>query len=93
MRKLTQALTNPKEGLRSINAGLNFLTSIFTREKDTPKTVHLLPIDDHWREKSKVPYGRMEQVENVIKLINVDELEGNAAKQALRSSEQLTERS
>ena len=93
VRKLTQALTNPKEGLRSINAGLNFLTSIFTREKDTPKTVHLLPKDEHWREKSKVPYGRMEQVENVIKLINVDEIDGNAAKEALRSSEQLTERS
>ena len=72
---------------------MNFLTSIFTREKDTPKTVHLLPVDDHWREKAKVPYGRMEQVENVIKLINVDELDHSAAKKALRSGEQLTERS
>ena len=69
LRKLKQAVTNPREGRRSINAGLNFVRYLFTtkREKQAPFVVKAAAIDEAWRTRIRVPHGRMERAETVLR--------------------------
>jgi hypothetical protein len=62
-------VTDPKEGKRSINAGLNFVRYLFTneREKERPFEAPEVPVTDEWNAKIKVPHGRMERVETVVR--------------------------
>jgi len=67
LRKLLQAFANPREGIRSVNAGLNYLLSIFSEKNpDQEKIARILP-DDIWRNRIKPPFGRMEKLSNAVK--------------------------
>lgn len=68
-RKLRQMVTDPKEGKRSINAGLNFVRYLFTneREKERPFDAPELPVTEEWNARIKTPHGRMERVETVVR--------------------------
>ncbi len=63
-RKLLQAVTMPSEGLRSLNAGLNFAKSIVhgsTPDGAVPLTPERM-VDENWHSRVRVPRGRMEDI-------------------------------
>ena len=64
LRKGVQALTNPQEGIRSVNAFKNFLGSLVRGEKAVAAPV--LPtqtvVNELWGSRMRVPRGRMEEV-------------------------------
>lgn len=65
IRKAMQAVTNPREGVRSVNAFKNFILSILRGDKAMDKApVAPTPaiIDDQWGNRTRVPRGRMEQI-------------------------------
>lgn len=64
VRKALQAVTNPAEGIRSVNAFLNFLLSIVRGEKafSAPLPAKQATVDELWGSRIKVPRGRMEEV-------------------------------
>jgi anaerobic magnesium-protoporphyrin IX monomethyl ester cyclase len=68
-RKLVQMVTNPREGKRSVNAGLNFVRYLFTtqREKEKPFEAPEIPVTQEWNAKIKTPFGRMERMETVVR--------------------------
>ncbi|MBN2000786.1 radical SAM protein [candidate division KSB1 bacterium] len=61
--KLLQAIKNPREGWRSLNAGLKYLFYLFTnrRKKQQPFAVQAPPMCDEWLGHIPVPMGRMEK--------------------------------
>jgi len=61
-RKALQALTQPREGMRSVNAFGNFLKSLITGEKAAAAPVEpkFAAIEEGWQARTKVPKGRME---------------------------------
>jgi radical SAM superfamily enzyme YgiQ (UPF0313 family) len=65
LRKLAQAVTDPREGRRSINAGVNFLRYLLRGPGDDggaqPSVAGTLSED--WYARTRVPYGRMEKLE------------------------------
>jgi radical SAM superfamily enzyme YgiQ (UPF0313 family) len=66
LRKLGQAFVNPKEGVRSFNAGINFIYSLFVKKEKNFRSISNVNYDENWRNKVKVPYGRMEELEKNI---------------------------
>jgi radical SAM superfamily enzyme YgiQ (UPF0313 family) len=68
LRKARQALTNPHEGRRSLNAGLNFLRYLFSNERtrDAPFSTNEIAIPNDWAQRQRVPYGRMERMERAL---------------------------
>lgn len=64
LRKAVQAVTQPKEGIRSVNAFANFLRSIVVGKK--AETVSIPPkfaaIEEGWHSRTRVPVGRMEGI-------------------------------
>ena len=69
LRKLMQAVTRPREGIRSFNAGGNFIKYLFTnkREEEAGFRVQKLEAADDWNSRVRVPHGRMERMENQVK--------------------------
>ena len=62
--KLKQAVLSPREGLRSLTAGLKFIGYLLTRRK-AQNAVHAHPQSDvppNWHEHIRVPMGRMEHL-------------------------------
>ena len=66
IRKGLQAIRDPKEGLRSLNAFKNFILSILRGEGPKPVAPQVAPkasaIDEHWGTRTRVPRGRMEEI-------------------------------
>ena len=64
LRKAVQAVTNPKEGLRSVNAFKNFLISIVRGDKAVTSALppKQATIDEAWNARTRVPRGRMEMI-------------------------------
>ncbi|MCB2059966.1 MAG: radical SAM protein [Novosphingobium sp.] len=64
LRKAVQAVTDPQEGVRSVNAFKNFLLSLVNGEKAQPAPVLAgkAIVDEAWGARTKVPKGRMEHV-------------------------------
>ncbi|MGE5562867.1 MAG: B12-binding domain-containing radical SAM protein [Bacillota bacterium] len=64
MRKAVQAMTNPQEGIRSVNAFKNFLGSLVRGEKAAaaPVKATQTAVDEQWGSRIRVPRGRMEEV-------------------------------
>jgi radical SAM superfamily enzyme YgiQ (UPF0313 family) len=64
LRKAVQALTNPQEGLRSINAFKNFLASLVHGEKAAaaPVLATEAVVNELWGSRIRVPRGRMEEI-------------------------------
>lgn len=91
--KLLQAVTNPREGIRSINAGFNFIFSLFRGDKQRAVISQISPIDEEtWRQKIKTPYGRMEKLANVVKINKDHEIPYDELQNMLRKAESETER-
>lgn len=70
LRKLLQLVREPREGLRSLNAGLNYIYYLFTdkREKEKPFSVPAIEGGEQQSEsRIRVPHGRMERMEKVAK--------------------------
>ena len=68
-RKLAQVLKHPREGLRSFNAGKNFLRYLVTsdRQRHPPLRVPSLGSDARWNSRIQVPHGRMERIQTAVK--------------------------
>ncbi|MEL6182593.1 MAG: radical SAM protein, partial [Myxococcota bacterium] len=70
MRKLIQAIRDPREGLRSVNGFINFLKYLFSdgqkrgQGKLMSKPIH---VDDAWHTRIQVPKGRMERVADMLR--------------------------
>jgi radical SAM superfamily enzyme YgiQ (UPF0313 family) len=64
LRKAVQAVTEPAEGLRSVNAFGNFLRSIVTGKKAQPVAIppKFGAIEEGWHARTRVPLGRMESI-------------------------------
>ncbi len=64
MRKAVQAVTSPREGIRSVNAFKNFLMSIWRNDKASQPLLRNTPaaIESDWGSRIRVPRGRMEEV-------------------------------
>ena len=64
MRKAVQAVTDPKEGIRSVNAFKNFIFSIVRGDKAPAKQIapKSAAIEEQWGARTRVPRGRMEDV-------------------------------
>jgi radical SAM superfamily enzyme YgiQ (UPF0313 family) len=64
LRKAAQAVTQPREGIRSINAFGNFLHSIVTGKKAqaAPIEPKFAAIEEGWHSRMRVPSGRMESL-------------------------------
>lgn len=62
--KLRQAILHPREGWRSFVAGWYFAWYTLTnkRKKQPPFQVLRLPVPEDWRDRQKVPMGRMERI-------------------------------
>jgi len=65
LRKLLQAATSPREGRRSINAGINFLRYLLRGRLDDPRAQPSAAgaASEDWYARIRVPYGRMETLE------------------------------
>ena len=65
-RKAVQAVTDPKEGIRSINAFKNFVFSMARGERPKIETsaipVKAAHVDEVWQGRTRVPKGRMEEL-------------------------------
>jgi len=68
--KLWQALRNPREGWRSLVAGMHFLAYLLTtkRGKQRPFAVDPKPVPSGWHSYVKVPMGRMERIKKGVEL-------------------------
>ena len=65
IRKAVQAVTDPTEGMRSINAFKNFVLSLTSGERASVAPVlpaNAAAVDEQWGSRVRVPRGRMEQV-------------------------------
>jgi len=64
LRKGVQAVRQPKEGIRSVNALANFLRSIVTGEKAEAVSIppKFAAIEEGWHSRTRVPAGRMESI-------------------------------
>jgi anaerobic magnesium-protoporphyrin IX monomethyl ester cyclase len=62
--KFLQAVKNPKEGYRSIQAALYFIRSLFLARKKIKKQITRIPPepDSEWQSYIRVPMGRMEKI-------------------------------
>lgn len=62
--KLGQALRQPAEGYRSLRAGMHFLRYTLWNHRRHPASTaeKVLPIPPDWRQRIRVPKGRMEEV-------------------------------
>lgn len=65
-RKAVQAITDPKEGIRSVNAFKNFVFSMARGERPTVEApsipVKAAQVDENWSGRMRVPRGRMEEL-------------------------------
>lgn len=92
-RKILQAFSSPKEGKRSVNAGLNFIKSLFARDqKHKTPTLPIHHADETWRHRIKVPHGRMEEIELTLKQVKTQKIPIELLQDQLRESESKTER-
>lgn len=70
-KKLLQAIKNPAEGIRSINAGINFIKHLIKGEKKlqhkTNTRINPNITKENWHRRIKVPFGRMELINNAVK--------------------------
>lgn len=68
-RKLAQAVTNPREGIRSVSAGGNFIKYLFTNKRKTEEGFRSQRLEtaESWHTRTRVPHGRMERMDNVVK--------------------------
>ena len=78
-KKLTQAILNPHEGRRSITAGINYIFSIFSKDEVEIGVVASIS-SDNYEHKEKVPYGRMELQENLIKKSRLESWDDSTTK-------------
>lgn len=64
LKKAVQAVTQPKEGVRSVNAFANFIKSLVNGEKANAPVIEPTfdAIEEGWRSRTKVPLGRMEKI-------------------------------
>lgn len=62
VRKAIQAVAQPREGIRSINAFGNFLKSLMIGEKavQAPLEAKFAAVQEGWHSRTRVPNGRME---------------------------------
>jgi radical SAM superfamily enzyme YgiQ (UPF0313 family) len=69
IRKLRQAITKPREGLRSVAAALSFIAYLVTnkRRRQASFQVPVFDIPEGWRNRTRVARGRMEQMDDVLR--------------------------
>ena len=62
--KIGQAIRSPREGWRSLVAGLHFVIYTVTnrRKKEVPFEIERMQKPEGWTEKIRVPIGRMERI-------------------------------
>ena len=64
--KAWQALRNPAEGVRSLQAGFHFLASLLRRKKPQPSRTYARPtLPANWGSRIRPPKGRMETVKKI----------------------------
>lgn len=70
LRKLRQAVTHPREGLRSLHAGWNFLSYLLRNDRhlQVPFRAQRREVTEGWSSEVAVPKGRMERIENLVRL-------------------------
>ena len=62
--KLWQSIRQPREGWRSIVAGVKFIIYLLTNKRKTEKSFHTkkIPTQKNWYMPKRVPMGRMERI-------------------------------
>lgn len=70
IKKLAQAIRDPKEGIRSISAALMYVFYLTTNKRKTQVGFKTSPVsvDETWGQRVKTPFGRMERQDKAIKI-------------------------